>query len=303
MSEDVLITGGTGFIGSHLASKLNTDNRNVTVLNRESDNKVDMFKNIQAVFGDVTSKKSLPSFKQFDAVFHLAGIVSVSGSIENPQQTFSVNTVGTQNVLEQCRTDDIDYFFYLSSASIYGEPEELPISEEYSVQPTHPYAATKAAGENLVQGYGAAYNIETTIVRAFTVYGPGQKKDNLIPAVIKQAQTNNHIQLGNIKPTRDFVHVTDLVRAIEALMAQEKTKYDIYNVGSGQENSVRDVVKTILEELNKTDLKIISEGDGRSQDVEISRMVSDNTRIRNIGWEPEYDLRKGIANTVQAVRT
>jgi UDP-glucose 4-epimerase len=303
MSENILITGGTGFIGSHLANKLNTDNRRVTVLTRERGNNVDLPKDIQTAFGDVTSQKSLPSFEQFDVVFHLAGIVSVSGSIENPQQTFSVNTAGTQHVLEQCRMDDVDYVFYLSSASIYGEPEELPINEEHPVRPTHPYAATKAAGENLVLGYGAAYNIETTIVRAFTVYGPGQAEENLIPAVIKQAQIKNQIQIGNTEPTRDFVHVTDLVSAIEALVVQEKTEYDIYNVGSGQENSVRDVVKTILEELNKRDLKVISEGDGRSSEVEISRMVSDNTRIRGLGWKPEYDLRKGIANTVQAVRT
>lgn len=302
MSENVLITGGTGFIGGHLVNELNDRNRRVAVLARENGDAVDLPKDIQVVCGDVTSRKSLPSFEQFDAVFHLAGIVSVSGSIENPQQTFSVNTAGTQNVLEQARIDDVDSFFYLSSGAIYGEPEELPTYEEHPVRPTHPYAATKAAGENLVQGYGAAYSMDTTIVRAFTVYGPGQAETNLIPTVIEQARTKDQIQLGNIEPTRDFVHVTDLVRAIERLIAQEEVEYDIYNVGSGQEHSVREVVETILEELDKEDMRVISEGQGRSQEVEISRMASDNSRIRDLGWSPKYDLEMGINNTIQAIR-
>ncbi|ELZ39418.1 NAD-dependent epimerase/dehydratase family protein [Halorubrum tebenquichense] len=302
MSENVLITGGTGFIGSHLVRELNTNNRRVTVLARERDATEHFSSDVQSIFGDVTFRNTLPSFEQFDAVFHLAGVVSVSGSIRNPQQTFSVNTTGTQNVLEQCRIDDVDHFVYLSSASIYGEPDRLPISEEHPIQPTHPYAATKAAGENLVQGYGAAYGIETTIIRAFTVYGPGQTEQNLIPTVIRQAQTKDRIQLGNMEPTRDFIHVSDLVRAVEMLTTQEEPKYEIYNVGSGQEHSVGEVVETILKELDKTELKVISEGTGRSREVEISRMVSDNSRIRDLGWSPKYDLEAGIVDTIRGIR-
>jgi len=301
MSEDVLITGGTGFIGSQLARELDTDNRRVTVLARRSDATEQLSSDIRTIFGDVRFEKTLPSFEQFDAVFHLAGVVSVSGSIKNPQKTFSVNTTGTQNVLEQCRIDDVGHFLYLSSASIYGEPERLPISEEHPVRPTHPYAATKAAGENVVQGDGAAYDIETTIIRAFTVYGPGQTETNLIPTVIKQAQTKERIQLGNMDPTRDFVHVTDLVRAIEILSTRKESGCKIYNVGNGQEYSVEKVVETILKELDKTDLKVTSEGTGRSQEVEISRMVSDNSRSLDLGWSPKYNLETGIKDTIEEI--
>lgn len=303
MSEHVLITGGTGFIGSHLANRLAQTNRQITVLEHDTGtNKGDLAEDIQTVKGDITERSKIPSLQEFDSVYHLAGVVSVSESLEKPYLTYSVNTEGTQNILERARNDCVDDFLYLSSAAIYGQPEQLPIGESHPIQPTHPYAATKAAGENLVRGYGAAYDLDTTIARAFTVYGPGQSEDHLIPTVIEEAISGGPIRLGNMYPTRDFVHVEDVVSALETLTSQD-TKYDVYNIGSGQESSVRDVVETILNELGTPELETISEDIGRSSEVEIERMVSDNSRIREIGWAPKYDLRKGIKDTVQSIKS
>ncbi|WP_232702142.1 NAD-dependent epimerase/dehydratase family protein [Halobacterium wangiae] len=302
MSEEVLVTGGTGFIGSHLAAELAATGRNVTVLSRDTPDREcgpDSTKKIQ---GDVRTLDEIPSFRRYDTVFHLAGVVSVQGSIEDPQQTFQVNTVGTQNVLERARRDNVDEVVYLSSASVYGKPEDLPISENHPIQPTHPYAATKAAGEDLVNGYAAAYDIGTKIVRAFTVYGPGQSSDNLVPMIIKQAESGGPVELGNTDPTRDFVHVQDLVRGIETLVESDGSSDGVYNIGSGQESSVMDVVDAVLDALDKPDIDVNSDAGGRSSDVEIERMVSDNSRIEALGWSPKFDLQNGITHTIKSSR-
>jgi len=299
MSERILITGGTGFIGEHLVSKLSGSENNITVLRHSQPiSESVQTSDIRMVEGDITEFDKLPSFEEYDTVVHLAGKVSVSDSVENPRNTFKTNIHGTENVLERARLDDINKFLYLSSASVYGNPESLPISEEVTTSPIHPYAASKLAGENMVEAYAHSYDMNSVSARVFTVYGPGQKSDNLVPKVIQQLEMGvDIIELGNLDPTRDFIHVEDVSEAIITLLDNLKEGYEVYNIGSGDEFSVEEIVRQLIIAMGST--ATIDSNTGRKDNIEIERMVSDCTKLRNLGWEPEYDLEKGTRATVR----
>lgn len=299
MSERIIVTGGTGFIGEHLVSKLAREGKDVTVLKHSQTlSESVQTSDIRTDEGDITEFDKLPSFEEYDTVVHLAGKVSVSDSIKNPRNTFKANIHGTENVLERARLDDINKVLYLSSASVYGDPESLPISEEVTTSPLHPYAASKLAGENMVEAYTHSYDMNSVSARVFTVYGPGQKSDNLVPEVIQQLERGvDVVELGNIEPTRDFIYVKDVAKAIITLLNNLEEGYDVYNIGSGNENSVEKIVRQLL--IAKGSTATIDSSTGRKDDIEIERMVSDSTKLRNLGWEPEYDLEKGIRATIR----
>lgn len=299
MSERVLITGGTGFIGEQLVSRLAEGSREIAVLKHTQPfSESVQTSDVRVVKGDVTEFETLPSFEEYDTVVHLAGKISISDSVDNPSTTFKINIHGTENVLERTRLDDVNKFLYLSSASVYGNPETLPIPEEAATNPLHPYAASKLAGENMLEAYTHSYEMNSASARVFTVYGPGQKSDNLLPEVTQQLEKGTDtIELGNLKPTRDFIYIEDVAEAIVILLNNLEEGYEVYNIGSGNETSVEEIVRQVLIATGST--ATIAPNTGRKDEIEIERMVSDCTKLRNLGWEPKYDLEKGIQATVR----
>lgn len=298
MSDSVLVTGGAGFIGSHVLGELEEAGYAVTALTHAS-SLPDRARiaTTETVDGDITRLETLPTFEPYDAVVHLAGAVSVGDSLDDPKRTYEVNTTGTVNVFERAREGDVETAVYVSSAAVYGVPEELPITESQSVEPLHPYAASKLAGEQVAKATANAYELDVAIARPFTTYGPGQRSDNLIPQVISQLREGvDVLELGNLSPTRDFVHVQDVASAVRILIDSERPTTGVYNVGSEQETTVRDAVEYIRK-LMGSDAEIRST-QKRHERVEIPRMVSDCTRLKNLGWQPEFDFESGLEHTV-----
>ncbi|WP_224447188.1 NAD-dependent epimerase/dehydratase family protein [Haloprofundus salilacus] len=314
MTESVLVTGGSGFIGRHVLEELRDAGYGVAALTHASPlPDRPGFEAVDAVDGDVTRFESLPSFEPYDAVVHLAGVVSVGDSLERPRRTYEVNTTGTVNVFERARADDVGSVVYGSSAAIYGIPDELPITESQSVEPLHPYAASKLAGEQVAKATANAYELDVAVVRPFTTYGPGQRSDNLIPHVVSQLQSGADVlELGNLSPTRDFVYVRDVASAIRTVVDSDRqaadegttddsptaadSTADVYNVGSESETSVREVVER-LRSLMESDASIESTKK-RDERVEIPRMVADCSRLKRLGWRPEFDLESGLEQTI-----
>jgi len=299
MPESILVTGGTGFVGSNLVPVLSDAGCQVDVLahNDSGTNEVPASVDIQS--GDVTVPESLPSFKEYDTVVHLAGIVSVQGSVEDPVETFKKNSVGTQHVIERVRQDDVGNIVYLSSGAVYGNPDYLPIDEHHPTECLHPYASSKLGGEAIVEAYANSYKLSAVTLRGFTLYGPKQDAENLVPTVIAQlAEGCDSISLGNLKPTRDFTYIDDLTSAVLTVIEEHDKSFEIYNVGSGQETSVRRIVKEIISQSGQS-ATIESESTGRASDIEIERMVADISKLRQLGWEPEYDIRTGIKETLE----
>lgn len=299
MPDSVLVSGGTGFVGSNLVPALSEAGHEVAVLVHTQPNKDEIPPGVEVHIGDVTNLESLPPFAGYDVVIHLAGVVSVQGSVDDPVGTFRSNTLGAQHVFERARLDDVDEIIYLSSGAVYGNPNYLPIDESHPTECLHPYASSKLAGENVAEAYANAYDISVVTLRGFTLYGPGQDTDNLVPTVIEQIEAGSeNVSLGNVEPTRDFTYIDDLTSAIVTVIQECDGQYEVYNVGSGNETTVRDLVNEIIEQIDP-EVTIESEKEARASDIEIQRMVADVSKLRRLGWEPEFDIEGGIEVTVE----
>lgn len=293
--KKVLVTGAKGFIGRHLVDGLIAENANALGLSIDGEGPE---KNgLRWVAGDITKPASvLDLCKDVDIVYHLAAISNVDASIRNPVRTIETNVMGTTNMLEEARKAEVKKFVYVSSAHVYGVPQYLPIDENHPVVPRETYAASKIAAENIVQAYGNSYGMEYVILRPFNIFGPGQDPSFLIPGVVDQALKNGIIKVGNIEPTRDFLYVKDLVNAF---ISAGRNGKGIYNVGSGEEIRIADVVTTIRNSINPAIKIDVVEDRKRMNKIEIPRMRADIQKISSTGWKKTVDFTDGIKAIIQ----
>ena len=290
----VLVTGATGFVGPYLVQALTEKGARVKILSlSEGDVSSDLrADNLEIVTGDITRPETLDGIaKGVDIVFHLAAISNVDYAIKNPVKTYDVNVRGTLNLLEEVRKNPVQKFVYVSSSHVYGVPQYIPIDEIHPIAPREPYSASKAAAENIVNGYTGAYGINTAIVRPFNIYGPGQDESFLIPSIVKQASGSDVIEVGNLEPTRDFTYITDVVTGFLTIA---ESGSGVYNLGSGIELKVGDILKRIVDIVNP-DIEIRSVIDKqRSGGVEIPRMCADVSRLKGVGWKPKVGIEEGL---------
>jgi nucleoside-diphosphate-sugar epimerase len=229
-------------------------------------------------------------------VFHLAAVTHVGRALEDPRQTFETNTGGTITVLEAVRrSSSVERLVFVSTAHVYGTPRYVPIDEEHPLHAREPYAASKLAAETFVSAYSSAYGIPIAIARLFNTYGPRQNPDFVLPSIIKQALTHDTLTMGNLTPTRDFTFVDDV---IEALLLLANAGDGIYNVASGVEVSVEELVTRVAEILGKHLTVSSQRAQRRSTGVEIERMWADIARIKALGWEPHVNLIEGLTKTI-----
>jgi len=290
----VLVTGATGFVGPYLVQALAEKNARVNILSMGMDEIPSSLcaENLDIVIGDVTKPETLDGITEgVDFVFHLAAISNVDYAVKNPVKTYDVNVRGTLNLLEEVRKNPVQKFVYISSSHVYGVPQYIPIDEKHPLAPREPYSASKAAAENIVTAYFSAYGINTAIVRPFNIYGPGQDESFLIPSIVKQASCSDVIKVGNLEPSRDFTYITDVVAGFLKIA---ESGSGVYNIGSGIEVKVGDLVSKIVDIVNP-DIEIRSVVDRqRSDRVEIPRMCADVSRLKGIGWEPKVGLDEGL---------
>ncbi|MCL5994717.1 MAG: SDR family NAD(P)-dependent oxidoreductase, partial [Chloroflexi bacterium] len=254
----ILITGGAGFIGSHLVDVLLSRGHLVRVLDNLSAGKRSNLpasqQRLAFVLGDVTDpavvadcvRDAGTSFR-VDVIVHLAALVSVPASFEGPIAAHQTNLVGTLNLLEAARKAGVRRFIYASSASVYGDTETLPIREDTPKKPLSPYAADKLAGEHYIQIYARQYGLTATAFRFFNVYGPRQDPRSPYSGVIsifmdralKQQPVSIH---GDGRQTRDFVYVADLVHILAQALETEHLEWTEYNLGSGRASTLLDVL-------------------------------------------------------------
>lgn len=290
----VLVTGATGFVGPYLVQALLEVGARVKVLTL-SDGDISSYlraDDLEVVTGDITKPETLDGIiTDVDLVFHLAAISNVDYAIQNPVVTYDVNVRGTLNLLEEVRKNTIQKFVYISSSHVYGVPQYLPMDEKHPIAPREPYSASKVAAENIVKGYSGAYGINAVIIRPFNIYGPGQDESFLIPSIIKQASDNDVIEVGNVEPTRDFTYITDVVAGFLKIA---ESGLGVYNVGSGTEMKVGDILKRIVDIVNP-DIEIKSVMDRqRSGGVEISRLCADISKLKELGWAPAIRIDDGL---------
>ncbi len=303
----ILVTGGAGFIGSHIVDRLLKEGCEVTVIDNLSTGLMENIAHHQNrndfhfIKGDIRDAALVKRIvEDVDAVFHEAALVSVPRSIENPLLTNEINVTGTLNLLEACRHADVKRFIYASSTAIYGETETLPLHEMLTPQPISPYAVSKLAAENYVKIYHKVYGLNTVCLRYFNVYGPRQTwgpYSGVITIFINRLLKNEvPIIHGDGEQTRDFVNIQDVV-AVNMLGLAKKTAIgEVLNVATGTPTAINQLLET-LQQIMKTNLKPIYE-ESRSGDIKHS--YADMTRVRRLlQFDPKISLKNGLAELVR----
>lgn len=298
-SRNIVVTGGAGFVGSHLVDTLVSNGANVQVIDSFSAGKFPAQLNPQATYHEVDVRDQehiAPIIAGVDVVFHVAAAVSVSHSVEDPRGTHDVNVNGTLSVLEAARRGGAKRFVFVSSAAIYGTRVEPPVREEMPYDPNSPYGLHKCIGEQYVRLYGSLYQLPAAIIRPFNIYGSRQRGDSPYAGVIARflslAKSGGRISIeGDGEQTRDFVHVSDMVRALILASERDEAVGQTFNIGCGSTVTINDVAKTILTMCGSANApEYISPriGDIRNSYADISKAQ------KLLGWSPTVLLSEGM---------
>lgn len=310
MSEDIrkaVVTGGAGFIGSHLTEALITQGYQVTVIDDLSSGKLanleqcrDKIEFVKGSISDFPLLKKL--FHGVDYVFHEAAIASVPRSIENPRATHEVSVTGTLNVLLAASENRVKKVIYASSSAVYGDAPGLPKKEEMLPCPLSPYAAGKLAAEYYCSVFGQIYQLPTISLRYFNVYGERQDPNSQYAAAIPKfismvLEGRPPIIFGDGEQTRDFTYVGDVVQA--NLLAAQSDVSGVFNISRGVSITINQLAELIIKIAGKKLKPIYKEA--RTGDIKHS--VADITKARAFGYEPEYDLEDGLAETLKWLKS
>lgn len=292
----VLVTGGCGFIGSHLVDALLSLGKAVTVIdNLSSGSEKNLIPGVRLMRGDVRDSGQVSeAMKGADLVFHVAANANGTRSINDPGFDFETNAVGTFNVLQAAVGGSVKKVVYISSASVYGTPRHFPMGEDHPTEPFVPYGASKLAGDVFCRTFFRTYELPVVIGRPFCVYGPRENPDLALVEVSRYLRwhlNGRPIQIvGDVdRKTRDFVHVSDVVQGL-VLLADQGSGGQVYNIGSGEEVTMRQLTE------------VIGSVTGRSATVEALphitedtyRLVGDIAKIRALGYTARTDLREGV---------
>ncbi|MCF7799728.1 NAD-dependent epimerase/dehydratase family protein [Candidatus Babeliales bacterium] len=266
--KNILITGGAGFIGSHIAEELVNLGAKVTVLDNFSTGSLANLKNVittvNIICADVRNYFAcLNATKNIDIVFHLAALVSVPDSVKNPTLCKNINLDGTNNLLKSCVKNNVKTFIFSSSAAIYGNKNTV-CNEKDIPNPESPYAQYKLESEDFCKKYSQEFNINTASLRYFNVYGQRQNPNGQYAAVVAKFKENllNNKPLtifGDGKQTRDFIHVSQVVKANLTIAmqgaTQENLKGDIFNIASGKSINLLELIEQLKTETNKQNIE------------------------------------------------
>lgn len=293
----VLITGVTGFVGTHLADRLREAGLEVHGL-ASSGGAEGRARSERAWHADITDREALAHAVESsdpEVVVHLAGLSHVGRSWQVPQDYFRVNFQGTCNVLKAAGKRRV---IFASSAEVYGTvPDaEQPIPESRAAAPRSPYAITKACAEDVALDHGAV------VVRSFNSIGPGQSRQFALPsfagqlAAIRAGRTEPVLSVGDLSPQRDFLHVADAVSAYELLLTEGKGG-EIYNLATGEVSTIADALETLREISGvEADIQVDPK---RVRPVDIPLTHGDPTKLKALGWQPRYDLRRALEDLWQ----
>ncbi|MBW9221503.1 SDR family oxidoreductase [Methanothermococcus sp. SCGC AD-155-C09] len=291
----LLITGGAGFIGSHVVDASLENNYDITVLDNLITGNLENLKNKKVKFikSDIRDKNL--NFKDIDAVIHLGAQINVRTSLERPIYDGDVNILGTLNILESMRKYDVEKIVFASSVAVYGDPKYLPVDENHPKEPMSPYGMSKYCGERYIKLYNEIYGINYTILRYSNVYGERQdpKGEAGVISIFIDSMLNNKAPTiyGDGNQTRDFVYVGDVAKG--TLMAL-RWKNEVVNIGTGKETTINELYNIIANTLNFKEKPIYS----TPREGEINRMVMSIDRAMELQWNPTINLREGIKITV-----
>lgn len=293
----VLVTGGSGFIGSHVVDELRE--RGVTV--RVFDMVYPTYRDdVEFYKGSILNLEDLRmALNKVDAVVHMAAVANVNSVEEEPHYSESINVRGTINLLEAMRKTNVDRLVYASTSWVYSDVDQEEVDEETPLEaPSHLYTATKITGEQYCQAYANHYGLEPTIVRYGIPYGPRARGGTVLPIFVDLAKDGESLTIfGDGQQYRYFVYVEDLARGT-VLALQPGTENEIYNLAGQEQVTVQQVAETVQDVVR--DVPIEYE-EARAEDFE-GKVVSSEKAKRELGWEPEVTFREGVERYVEWLR-
>ena len=309
----ILVTGSAGYVGGHLINSLLQDDRfddyeiigidNFSVGKKENYNLIRKNRRVRLEYGDICDNKVREFFKDVEIVYHLAAISGVAACNKHPRMAFKINVEGTLNLLEHALKSDVEYFIYPSSAAVYGEVESNLAKEDLLLNPLNKYGAMKASCEALCKAYYNSHGLGTVVLRFTNIYGVGTypKWRTAVTNFIRRALDNKNLVVhGSGEQKRDFIHIDDVVE-IYKTMIKPQAKGEVFNAGSGYVASIKEVAEIVLE---------LARREGKNVEIEFvkpreskERMFGyDISKLRSLGFESRFDLRKGIEKTFEDVK-
>ena len=312
-NKRVLVTGASGFIGSHVVERLvqlgaqvrafvHYNSRNdwglLELLQKETLEHIEIFP------GDLTDAALVyKAVAGCQVVFHLGALIAIPYSYQAPQQFIDTNVKGTLNILQACLEEQIEKVIHTSTSETYGSALYTPIDEEHPLQAQSPYAASKIAADKLVESFYCSFELPVTTIRPFNTYGPYQSARAVIPTIISQALSDDIIKLGSLTPVRDLTFIEDTVSGFIRVAESGKSIGSVFNVGTGHGVTISELVTVILRIIG-VDKHIVADSKRfRPVKSEVTVLVCNNTKAREIlGWRPQYTLEQGLQYTIEYIR-
>jgi dTDP-glucose 4,6-dehydratase len=296
----IIITGGAGFQGSHLAEHLLSKGHQISILNTHSDsaliNLTKIKDKINIIWGSVTDPEIVgKSVRGHDVIFHMAALINVDESIKKPLIFYDVNVLGTMNVLEAIKANK-NRLIYISTCEVYGDGHNLKknelIAETTELRPNSPYAASKAAADRMCYAYFKTYGLDITIVRPFNLFGERQKSGlfgALIPILVSRALRGDDLLIfGEGKAMRDYTYISDIIKAYDLVLKSDSLKGKVINFASGKNTYIKDIVEYIAKKFNSKIMHV------EPRPGEVMRFPADISFAKSLGFMPQIDIWEGI---------
>ncbi|UOF90206.1 SDR family NAD(P)-dependent oxidoreductase [Fodinisporobacter ferrooxydans] len=307
--KKVLVTGGAGFIGSHLVQLLIRNGAHVRVLvHYNSFNtkgyidhlSIEEQQAIEVIQGDLKEYQTInQACQNAEIVFHLGALIAIPYSYQQPLDVMHTNIQGTLHVAQAVKDWEIPLLVHTSTSEVYGTARYVPMDENHILQAQSPYSASKIAADKIIESFHCSYHLPVVTVRPFNAYGPRQSLRAVIPTIISQALFQSEIILGNLSATRDFTFVEDTARAFLAAASSTHAIGQVFNAGSEFEVSIGDLAKKVTQIIGR-DLPIRIDPERLRPDTsEVDRLFSNSSKAKQVlGWAPQISLEEGLEKTI-----
>jgi NAD dependent epimerase/dehydratase len=312
--KHILVTGGGGFIGSHVVERLLAEGGIVRAMVRYSSNgslghleaiAKCQHTNLEIVASDIRDSFAVGRLVEgCQVVLHLAALIGIPYSYRASEAYVATNICGTLNILEACRAHGVERLVHTSTSETYGTARFTPIDEQHPLQAQSPYAATKIAADKLVESYHRSFALPASTLRPFNTFGPRQSARAVIPTIIAQALLGDEVRLGRVTPVRDLTFVEDTAAAFVALARCDEAVGKVVNVGTGRGMSIGELADRILYRMGREKVcrVVVDHERVRPEDSEVFELVCDNRLARDlIGWMPRVALDDALDRTIAYV--
>lgn len=312
--ERVLVTGGAGFIGSHIVDKLMADGCSVTVLDNLSSGSLENIRRwlnhpkFNFIHGDLLDHESLKkSLRESEVIYHLAADPEVRRGNIDPERHYRQNIEATFRLLERMRrVDNVELLVFTSSSTVYGEPSKIPTPEEYSpLKPISLYGAAKLACEALISSYSHLYGFKAIILRLANIVGPRSRHGVIYDFIKKLMRDPRELEiLGDGSQTKSYLYIDDCIRAILLATESNTSGLEFFNIGSEDWLNVKRIAEIVVEEMGLRDVRFKFTGGvngGRGWPGDVKTMLLDISKLKKLGWRPKYSSEEAVRLTAKAL--